>query len=124
MTLFSHLDHEDTARMVDAGEKAMLGRYEPQADGPFIPYDTKRPVLGGIACTKLNYAEGFPRGLDDEYLLVGFALGVSEETQKAADSRGADLRQAQGLTREQIAETIGDRSTQLPDHLQRPRAWT
>jgi hypothetical protein len=91
MTLFSHLDHEDTARMVDAGEKAMLGRYEPQADGPFIPYDTKRPVLGGIACTKLNDAEGFPRGLDDEYLLVEFGLGVSEEKVSEQGQSGASL---------------------------------
>ncbi len=47
-------------------------RYEPEMGGLFVPYDTRRPVLGGIACAKSNYVDGAPTGLDDEYLLVEF----------------------------------------------------
>jgi hypothetical protein len=47
-------------------------RYEPEPRGLFIPYEIRRPVLCGIACAKLNYVDGAPTGLDDEYLLVEF----------------------------------------------------
>jgi len=36
---------------------------------------------------------------------------------------GADLREAEGLTEEQIAQAIGDRTTQLPDGIKHPEAW-
>lgn len=60
--------------------------------------------------------------------LSGVNLGVLKENKRAADVRatdlrGADLRQAKGLTQRQIAETIGDRATQLPDYLQLPETW-
>lgn len=46
--------------------------YEPEVGGLFILYETRRSVLGGIACAKLNYVDGAPTGLDDEYLLIEF----------------------------------------------------
>ena len=36
---------------------------------------------------------------------------------------GADLRTAEDLTGEQLAETRGDRSTRLPDYLAYPKSW-
>ncbi len=43
---------------------------------------------------------------------------------QGADLRGADLRGAHRLTQEQIKETIGDETTQLPEHLTKPASWT
>ena len=37
---------------------------------------------------------------------------------------GASLRHARNLTQDQINESIGDASTALPAHLERPTAWT
>jgi uncharacterized protein YjbI with pentapeptide repeats len=42
---------------------------------------------------------------------------------RGADLRGADLRGAD-LSQEQIGEAIGNPTTQLPDHLQHPEAWS
>jgi hypothetical protein len=42
---------------------------------------------------------------------------------QGADLRGADLRGAD-LSHEQIGEAIGNPTTQLPDHLQHPEAWS
>jgi len=39
------------------------------------------------------------------------------------DLRGADLIGVKSLTQEQVEQAIGDQTTQLPDHLQPPKAW-
>ena len=43
---------------------------------------------------------------------------------EGADLRGADLSTAEDLTIEQLAETIGDDTTLLPDDTPRPARWT
>lgn len=43
---------------------------------------------------------------------------------EGADLRGADLSTAEDLTVEQLAETIGDEATHLPDDFPRPMRWT
>ena len=43
---------------------------------------------------------------------------------KRANLCGADLSTAHGLSSSQIAEAVGDQSTQLPDDLPRPAAWS
>jgi len=54
----------------------------------------------------------------------------SEANLRGADLRGAnegiptDLREAVGLTQEQIEEAIGDGTTELPEGLTRPATWT
>ena len=42
---------------------------------------------------------------------------------EGADLRGADLSTAEDLTIEQLAETIGDDMTRLPDDMPRPPRW-
>ena len=41
-----------------------------------------------------------------------------------ANLYAADLRQASGLTREQIDGTRGDETTKLPEGIQRPARWS
>jgi uncharacterized protein YjbI with pentapeptide repeats len=40
-----------------------------------------------------------------------------------ANLRGAILGEARNLTAAQLAESMGDATTDLPPHLERPRAW-
>lgn len=54
--------------------------------------------------------------------LVGARMiGVDLER---ADLRGADLRTAEDLTPEQLAESFGDKNTQLPEGLNHPASWS
>ncbi len=54
--------------------------------------------------------------------LVGARMiGVDLER---ANLCGADLRTAEDLTQEQLAESLGDQSTQLPEGLKHPVAWS
>jgi hypothetical protein len=61
-------DRADWLSWLDPNQR----KYDPETGGLFIPYDVRRPVLGGIACAKLNYVDGAPTGFDDEYLRVEF----------------------------------------------------
>ena len=45
-------------------------KYEPDPGGLFLPYDTRRPVLNGVACLQPHH-QGGAADLD-EYLLLGF----------------------------------------------------
>jgi len=54
--------------------------------------------------------------------LVGARMiGVDLER---TDLRGADLRTAEDLTQEQLAESFGDKDTQLPEGLKHPAGWS
>ena len=54
--------------------------------------------------------------------LVGARL-IGADLERA-DLRGADLSTAEDLTVEQMAETVGDETTRLPDDTPRPARWT
>ncbi len=59
-------DRADWLSWLDPNER----KYEPDPGGLFLPYDTKRPILNGIACLQPHHRGG---SADlDEYLLLGF----------------------------------------------------
>ena len=59
-------DRADWLSWLDPNER----RYEPDPGGHFLPYETKRPVVNGVACLKAHHRGG---AADlDEYLLLGF----------------------------------------------------
>ncbi len=49
---------------------------------------------------------------------------MSQKLLEGMDIRGLDLRKVQQLNQQQIDAAIGDHTTQLPNYLQVPRAWS
>jgi uncharacterized protein YjbI with pentapeptide repeats len=49
---------------------------------------------------------------------------LREANLREASLSGADLREAEGLTQQQIDAAMGDQKTQLPAHLKRPALWS
>ena len=80
-------DRADWLSWLDPNQR----KYEPETGSLFVPFDIRRPVLGGISCAKRDYVDGSPTGLDEEYLLTGFdgsvELGFSPARIRSASQR-------------------------------------
>lgn len=63
---YDRQDRADWLAWLDPNER----RYEPEPMGLFLPYDTKRPVLNGVACLQPTHRGGTADL--DEYLLLRF----------------------------------------------------
>jgi uncharacterized protein YjbI with pentapeptide repeats len=73
-----------------------------------------------LVMANLNGADLSGANLSRANLVGARMIGVDLER---TDLRGADLRTAEDLTQEQLAESLGDEKTQLPDGLKRPASW-
>jgi hypothetical protein len=51
-------------------------------------------------------------------------LELSQKLLEGMDIRGLDLRKVKQLNQQQIDVAIGDHTTQLPNYLQVPKAWS
>jgi uncharacterized protein YjbI with pentapeptide repeats len=74
-----------------------------------------------LVMTNLNGADLSGANLRRANLVGARMIGVDLER---TDLRGADLRTAEDLTQEQLAESLGDENTQLPEGLKRPAKWS
>jgi uncharacterized protein YjbI with pentapeptide repeats len=74
-----------------------------------------------LVLANLNGADLSGANLRGANLVGARMIGVDLER---ADLCGADLRTAEDLTQEQLAESFGDKSTRLPEGLHHPARWS
>lgn len=82
----SQQDRQEWVSWLDPSER----RYQPEPRGLFIPYEVRRPTLGGIACLKNFWkhdgTQMSNQGLE-EYLIVGLDGTVEFGSSSAASQR-------------------------------------